>query len=226
MYTHLSIGTWFFLFAFRRRLAAANWDTMAAMIDYHDEMILLPPKLIVDPRCYQKRPSFWLRLECRQESFFLVLLLWFPTIEDCWWRHWREKAAVIIVRNWKTFPGKIANWRTYFLRYYYQCWLPLQLSNKKRRFFGNVIKEIMSLMLPFVTTMALRSYTSTCQFAKMFNEQKKYSAEKMHFVGYWNWLLTTFVSYRCPQMDKKSEFLTEIFWCRTSFQNHQFYFNL
>ena len=70
MYTHLSIGTWFFLFAFRLRLAAANWDTMAAMIDYHDEMILLPPKLIVDPRCYQKRPSFWLRLECRQESFF------------------------------------------------------------------------------------------------------------------------------------------------------------
>ena len=134
---------------------------------------------------------------------FLVVLLWFPTIEDCWWRHWRGKAAVIIVRNWKTFPDKIANWRTYFLRYYYQCWLPLQLSNKKRRFFGNVIKEIMSLMLPFVTTMALRSYTSTCQFAKMFNEQKKYSAEKMHFVGYWNWLLTTFVSYRCPQMDKK-----------------------
>ena len=124
---------------------------------------------------------------------FLVLLLWFPTIVDCWWRHWRGKAAVIIVRNWKTFPGKIANWRTYFLRYYYQCWLPLQLSNKKRRFFGNVIKEIMSLMLPFVTTMALRSYTSTCQFAKMFNEQKKYSAEKMHFVGYWNWLLTTYL---------------------------------
>ena len=154
------------------------------------------------------------------------LFFWFPTIEDCWWRHWRGKAAVIIVRNWKTFPGKIANWRTYFLRYYYLCWLPLQLSNKKRRFFGNVIKEIMSLMLPFVTTMALRSYTSTCQFAKMFNERKKYSAEKMHFVGYWNWLLTTFVSYRCPQMDKKSEFLTEIFWCRTSFQNHQFYFNL
>ena len=51
----------------------------------------------------------------------------------------------------------------------------------------------MSLMLPFVTTMALRSYTSTCQFAKMFNEQKKYSAEKMHFVGYWNWLLTTYL---------------------------------
>ena len=190
------------------------WDDLAAT-KTHRRSKMLP-----------KEAFFLITFGMQAGVLFLVLLLWFPTIEDCWWRHWRGKAAVIIVRNWKTFPGKIANWRTYFLRYYYLCWLPLQLSNKKRRFFGNVIKEIMSLMLPFVTTMALRSYTSTCQFAKMFNEQKKYSAEKMHFVGYWNWLLTTFVSYRCPQMDKKSEFLTEIFWCRTSFQNHQFYFNL
>lgn len=157
------------------------WDDLAAA-KTHRWSKMLP-----------KEAFFLITFGMQAGVLFLVLLLWFPTIEVCWWRHWREKAAVIIVRNWKTFPGKIANWRTYFLRYYYQCWLPLQLSNKKRRFFGNVIKEIMSLMLPFVTTMALRSYTSTCQFAKMFNEQKKYSAEKMHFVGYWNWLLTTYL---------------------------------
>ena len=97
MYTHLSMGTWFFLFAFRLRLAAANWDTMAAMIDYHDEMILLPPRLIVDPRCYQRGPFFYYVWNAGRSPFlyvFFLLIFGIQHLKSEWWRHWRGKVAV------------------------------------------------------------------------------------------------------------------------------------